>query len=78
MIDPPGSYRRPPRIIHAHLTRTLKEHLIAHLRARPGKNDPETRRIAKEFHSTQAVDLEKSLLRDHLEGHLRSRAGGFY
>ncbi|CAN0239211.1 unnamed protein product, partial [Pylaiella littoralis] len=53
---------------------TLKEHLLAHLRARPAKDDPETQRIAKEFHSTQAVDLEKNLLKNHLEGHLRSRA----
>eukprot|EP00752_Nemacystus_decipiens_P012110 g10735.t1 len=53
---------------------TLKEHLMAHLRARPGKHDPETQRIAKEFHSTQAVDLEKNLIKNHLEDHLRSRA----
>eukprot|EP00903_Cladosiphon_okamuranus_P008378 g8056.t1 len=53
---------------------TLKEHLIAHLRNRPGKHDPETQRIAKEFHSTQAVDLEKNLVKNHLEDHLRSRA----
>ncbi|CAB1120233.1 unnamed protein product [Ectocarpus sp. CCAP 1310/34] len=53
---------------------TLKEHLLAHLKARPKKDDPETQRIAKEFHSTEAVDLEKSLLKNRLEGHLRSRA----
>lgn len=62
-----------------HANRTLKEHLIAHLRARPGKHDPETQRIAKEFHSTQAVDLEKNLIKNHIEDHVRSRAGeGFH
>ncbi|CAM9536619.1 unnamed protein product [Scytosiphon promiscuus] len=54
---------------------TLKEHLVAHLRSRPGKNDPETQRIAKEFHSTEAVNLEKNLLKNRLEGHLRAVSG---
>lgn len=33
--------------------RTLKEHLLAHMRTRPGKFDPETQRMAKSFHSSQ-------------------------
>lgn len=39
------------------LRSTLKEHLVAHLRSRPGRKDPETQRIAKEFHPAEVKYL---------------------
>lgn len=44
---------RPYSVVLFGRTRTLKEHLLAHLRARPGKLDPETQRMAKGFHSSK-------------------------